>query len=169
MATNVSTTKRQDVAQGRSQAAAERERAFVQPPVDIIEDSRGITLLVDLPGVNAEGLGVHVEGDTLLIEGTSSLALPQGTKPVYAEQRSLMFRRRFSLSGDLCRRLGGRADWSGWFLRRLRLLDRFGSLRLLHVAAALKHQFVDRWRGSARMPPFTSHGEPVAIGQGGER
>lgn len=42
-------------------------------------------------------------------------------------------------------------------------------LILLHVAAALKHQFVDRWRGSARMPPFSSHGEPVAIGQGGDR
>ena len=40
------------------------------------------------------------------------------------------------------------------------------ALILLHVAAALKHKFVDRWRGSARMPPFTSHGEPVAIGQG---
>ncbi|HJR82513.1 MAG TPA: cytochrome b/b6 domain-containing protein, partial [Sphingomicrobium sp.] len=39
---------------------------------------------------------------------------------------------------------------------------------LIHVAAALKHQFVDRWRGSARMPPFSSFGEPVAIGQGGE-
>ena len=40
------------------------------------------------------------------------------------------------------------------------------ALILVHIAAALKHQFVDRWRGSARMPPFTSHGEPVAIGQG---
>jgi len=105
MATNVSNAsnaRRQDVAQQQqSQAATERERAFVQPPVDIIEDSRGLTLLADLPGVNAEGLNVHVEGDTLLIEGSSNLALPQGTKPVYAEQRSLNFRRRFSLSGDL--------------------------------------------------------------------
>ena len=42
------------------------------------------------------------------------------------------------------------------------------ALILLHIAAALKHQFVDRWRGSARMPPFSSMGEPVAIGQGGE-
>jgi len=40
------------------------------------------------------------------------------------------------------------------------------ALILVHVAAALKHQFVDRWRGSARMPPFTAHGEPVVIGQG---
>lgn len=40
------------------------------------------------------------------------------------------------------------------------------ALILIHVAAALKHQFVDRWRGAARMPPFTSQGVPVAIGQG---
>jgi cytochrome b561 len=40
------------------------------------------------------------------------------------------------------------------------------ALILLHVAAALKHQFVDRWSGSSRMPPFTSDGEPVIIGQG---
>ena len=39
-------------------------------------------------------------------------------------------------------------------------------LILVHVGAALKHQFIDRWRGSARMPPFTSNGEPVVIGQG---
>lgn len=39
-------------------------------------------------------------------------------------------------------------------------------LILLHVGAALKHQFVDHWRGSARMPPFTSNGEPVVTGQG---
>jgi len=39
-------------------------------------------------------------------------------------------------------------------------------LILVHVGAALKHQFFDHWRGSARMPPFTSDGEPVTIGQG---
>ena len=40
------------------------------------------------------------------------------------------------------------------------------ALILMHAGAALKHQFVDRWRGSTRMPPFSSQGEPVAIGQG---
>lgn len=40
-------------------------------------------------------------------------------------------------------------------------------LIVVHLGAALKHQFVDRWRGSARMPPFNSpHGEPVTVGQG---
>lgn len=40
------------------------------------------------------------------------------------------------------------------------------TLILIHIAAALKHQLVDHWRGSARMPPFSSEGEPVVIGQG---
>jgi HSP20 family protein len=79
----------------------ERDRLFVQPAVDVLEDAQGITLYADLPGVNVEGLDVRVEGDTLFLSGTSNLALPQGAQPVYAEQRSLAFRRRFSLSGDL--------------------------------------------------------------------
>ena len=41
------------------------------------------------------------------------------------------------------------------------------ALILLHVAAALKHQFVDRNRVSGRMPPFKDPvDEPVVIGQG---
>ena len=100
--TDMKTTDQQDVAQQRSQHALTGSgAAYVQPPVDILEDSGGITLLADLPGVNAEGLRVFVEGDTLHVEGSSDLALPEGTQPVYAEQRSLNFRRHFSLSGDL--------------------------------------------------------------------
>jgi cytochrome b561 len=42
------------------------------------------------------------------------------------------------------------------------------ALILLHVAAALKHQFIDRNRASGRMPPFKDPvDEPVVIGQGG--
>jgi HSP20 family protein len=100
---DMTTTERRDVAQetGRAEQPNERDRVFVQPAVDILEDAQGITLFADLPGVNLEGLDVRVEGDTLFVSGTSNLALPQGSQPVYAEQRSLAFRRRFSLSGDL--------------------------------------------------------------------
>lgn len=35
------------------------------------------------------------------------------------------------------------------------------ALVLLHVAAALKHQFVDHARAAGRMPPFQTQGEPV--------
>jgi cytochrome b561 len=41
------------------------------------------------------------------------------------------------------------------------------ALILLHASAALKHQFIDHWRGSARMPPFTApDGERAVVGQG---
>ena len=41
------------------------------------------------------------------------------------------------------------------------------ALILLHVAAALKHQFIDRNRAAGRMPPFQDPvDEPVVVGQG---
>jgi cytochrome b561 len=44
------------------------------------------------------------------------------------------------------------------------------ALIVLHVAAALKHQFVDHNRVAGRMPPFKDPvDEPVVIGQGGGR
>ena len=101
---DMTTTERRDVAKETPRTEPteqQRDRMFVQPAVDILEDAQGITLYADLPGVNVEGLDVRVEGDTLFLSGTSNLALPQGAQPVYAEQRSLAFRRRFSLSGDL--------------------------------------------------------------------
>ena len=43
-------------------------------------------------------------------------------------------------------------------------------LIVLHIAAALKHQFLDHNRASGRMPPFRDPvDEPVVIGQGGDR
>lgn len=103
MASNdMTAAERRDVAQETPRTdPAERDRVFARPAVDILEDAQGITLYADLPGVNLDGLDVRVEGDTLFLSGTSNLALPQTAQPVYAEQRTLAFRRRFSLSGDL--------------------------------------------------------------------
>jgi cytochrome b561 len=43
----------------------------------------------------------------------------------------------------------------------------FVALILVHAAAALKHQFVDRLPVAGRMPPFqVPRGEPAVIGQG---
>ena len=39
-------------------------------------------------------------------------------------------------------------------------------LIVLHIAAALKHQFYDHWRVSGRMPPFQAPDEDAVIGQG---
>lgn len=78
-----------------------RASAAMPPPVDISENSEGITLTADLPGVSPADLNVHVEGNQLLIEGTCTYENPEDTQALHAEVRSLSYRRRFVLSREL--------------------------------------------------------------------
>jgi len=71
------------------------------PPVDVIEDSTGITLHADLPGVPKDKLSLHVEADTLTIEGEVSFATPDGMEASYAEVTLPRYRRVFTLSKEL--------------------------------------------------------------------
>ncbi len=43
--------------------------AYVTPLTDIYEEENGLYVMVDLPGVNKEGLKLRVENDILTIEG----------------------------------------------------------------------------------------------------
>lgn len=52
--------------------------AALTPPVDVIEDSAGITLYADLPGVPRDKLHLNVESDSLTIEGEIDMAVPEG-------------------------------------------------------------------------------------------
>jgi HSP20 family molecular chaperone IbpA len=81
--------------------ASRRSAAPLPPPVDISENSEGITLTADLPGVSKENLHVHVEANNLLIEGTSSIDVPAGTQALHTDVRSTAYRRRFVLSREL--------------------------------------------------------------------
>lgn len=76
------------------------ERA-VSPVVDVFEDETGITLLADMPGVPRDQLELHVEGDTLLIEGRVQPQTPDGLEAIYAELRVPRWRRSFTLSREL--------------------------------------------------------------------
>ncbi|PPE66705.1 Hsp20/alpha crystallin family protein [Caldimonas caldifontis] len=80
---------------------AERRDPALVPPVDVIEDSSGITLYADLPGVPKERLNLRVEGDTLSVEGEMQLGLPQDMSPSHAEVQLSRFRRTFTLSKEL--------------------------------------------------------------------
>jgi HSP20 family molecular chaperone IbpA len=87
-------------------AAAGKERSLpsdvaLLPPVDVIEDSTGLTLCADLPGVPKDKLRVQVEADTLTIEGEVSFAMPEGMEANYAEVSVPRFRRVFTLSKEL--------------------------------------------------------------------
>jgi HSP20 family molecular chaperone IbpA len=71
------------------------------PRCDVLEDDQGITVLADLPGVSKDMLELKVDGDTLMIEGTVSAAMPQQMEAVYVEVRVPRFRRAFTLSREL--------------------------------------------------------------------
>lgn len=71
------------------------------PPVDVIEDASGITLYADLPGVPKDKLHLHVEADTLTIEGDIDLEMPEGTVASHVEVSLPRYRRVFTLSKEL--------------------------------------------------------------------
>jgi len=76
-------------------------KGVMVPPVDVIEDSTGIVLYADLPGVPKDKLDVRVEADTLTIEGEISLAIPEGMEASHAEVSLPRYRRVFTLSKEL--------------------------------------------------------------------
>jgi len=80
---------------------AARADAVLSPPVDVIEDSAGITLYADLPGVSKEGLNLQVETNSLTIEGELELASPQGLEARHVEVDVPRYRRVFTLSKEL--------------------------------------------------------------------
>ena len=81
--------------------AGQRSDAALMPPVDVIEDSTGITLRADLPGVPKDKLKLQVEAGTLTIEGEVSIPTPESMEATYAEVGVPRFRRVFTLSKEL--------------------------------------------------------------------
>ena len=75
-------------------------RLSLAPAVDIIEDSHGITLWADLPGVPRERLDVKVHDGNLYIEAEAVVPTPAGLRLQHAEIREPHFARSFSLSPD---------------------------------------------------------------------
>ena len=74
---------------------------YILPRVDVIEDSNGITLMADLPGVKRDKLELKVEGTSLTLEGGIEIDAPSGLDAVFAEVRAARYRRGFTLSSEL--------------------------------------------------------------------
>jgi HSP20 family protein len=97
--------QRTEITQRESTAAARRTpqdaEPVLRPSVDIFENSDGITLVADMPGVSKEGLQLRVERDSLVIEGAAHLDMPEGMQALHADIRSTRYRRSFALSNEL--------------------------------------------------------------------
>ena len=83
----------------RQQEAAQSE-PFLLPPVDVVEDEGGITLYADLPGVERGNLDLHVEGDSLFIDGKIALEMPKEMEATHVEVTRSRYRRVFALSRE---------------------------------------------------------------------
>jgi HSP20 family protein len=89
------------ITQLNEQSPAARPEPALLPPVDVVEDTTGITLYADLPGVPRDKLSLRVEGDQLTLEGEMALPQPPGMQPSHAEVTRSRYRRTFTLSKEL--------------------------------------------------------------------
>lgn len=94
-------TERQAMMGQASKAPQEAAERAIRTPVDIFEDETGLTLHADMPGVSRERLDVHIDSDTLTIEGEAVISMPEGLDPLYADVNATHYRRSFSLSREL--------------------------------------------------------------------
>lgn len=85
----------------KDNAPAARPEPALLPPVDVVEDTTGITLYADMPGVPKDRLTLNVEGDQLSLEGEVVLTVPQGMQPGHVEVQRARYRRTFTLSKEL--------------------------------------------------------------------
>ena len=77
------------------------QSAAIMPRVDVLEDKSGITLYADLAGVAKDKLALHIEADTLTIEGEVDINMPEGMEASHAEVNLPRYRRVFTLSKEL--------------------------------------------------------------------
>jgi HSP20 family protein len=106
MATNTEVSRRGSSAANQSSSGSTAQRAPsaeapIRPPVDIWEDKNGITMCADMPGVSKDRLNLRIDGNNLIVEGQVQLELSEKAEALYADVRSSLYRRSFSLSGEL--------------------------------------------------------------------
>jgi len=94
-------TDKQDVATRESPAAEREPSLVIVPEADVFEDSSGITLQLDMPGVAKDRLNLQVNQNALVIEGSAQISMPQDMAALHAEVRSTHYRRSFVLSEEL--------------------------------------------------------------------
>jgi HSP20 family molecular chaperone IbpA len=85
---------------GREAGETAKPLTRIAPAVDVFEDSHGITLYADLPGVPREKLDVRVHDGNLNIEAEAVVPTPSDLRLQHGEVRHPHFRRAFTLSPD---------------------------------------------------------------------
>ncbi len=82
-------------------AEATRPGPVFTPAVDIFETESAITLLADMPGVQADGLGIDLRDNVLTIDGRIKRAEDRGEQMLLQEYETGSFRREFRLANSI--------------------------------------------------------------------
>jgi HSP20 family protein len=85
--------------QGKEEATAP-VRMFV-PVTDIYETEEGLTVLMEMPGVDKSNVEIDVKDSVLTIQGRIDFAKYEELKPVYTEYNIGHYRRSFSISNKI--------------------------------------------------------------------
>src|SRR3954464_14369256 len=75
-------------------------RYFV-PATDIFETEDGLTVVMEVPGVNKEAVNISVENEVLRIETKIDPSKYDGMEPLYTEYNVGHFARSFTLSNKI--------------------------------------------------------------------
>ncbi|MBB5445440.1 MULTISPECIES: Hsp20/alpha crystallin family protein [Paraburkholderia] len=92
--------RKDETAVSRREDEQSQRGITLTPPVDIFEDSQGVTLWADLPGVTRDRLDVKVHDGNLYIEAEAVVPTPAGLRVQHAEIRQPHFARAFSLGAE---------------------------------------------------------------------
>ncbi len=75
-----------------------RPGLFFTPEVDIFETDKDITLLADMPGVNADNLSIDLRENVLTLDGDVASPEAENEMDVFREYRTGKYFRQFNLS-----------------------------------------------------------------------
>jgi HSP20 family protein len=99
----------------KREVAAKEERTvpgrFYVPHTDVYETEDALTVVMEMPGVGREDVGIELKDDVLRVEGRIDFAKYGGMEPVYTEYNVGHYARSFSLSGKVDReRIGAQFE-----------------------------------------------------------
>ena len=71
------------------------------PTTDIYETEQGLTVSMEMPGVDKENVDINIADGVLIVEGRIDFGRYQELRPVYSEYNIGNFRRSFSLPENI--------------------------------------------------------------------
>jgi HSP20 family molecular chaperone IbpA len=84
---------------GEKSLATRDDAVHIAPPVDIFENEDSLIVVVDLPGVDKDGVGIRIDDDILTIQGSAKYT--QQANVLHQEFTLQNYYRQFQLSDEV--------------------------------------------------------------------